>query len=87
MVARGAADKSVYPVNLPSPDRYVYMSGELVPETEATLSIYDTAVTTTTHTPRTQTCHHHTRPPAAAASSLGVPSAWPHPAPASLPTT
>ena len=51
MVARGAADKSVYPVNLPSPDRYVYMSGELVPETEATLSIYDTAVTTTTAPP------------------------------------
>ena len=51
MVARGVADKSVYPVNLPSPDRYVYMSGELVPETEATLSIYDTAVTTTTTPP------------------------------------
>ena len=41
----GASVPSLYPVNRPSPDRLVYMSGELVPETEAKLSIFDSAVT------------------------------------------
>eukprot|EP01050_Picozoa_sp_SAG11_P015979 SAG11_NODE_2126_length_3781_cov_80.824823_2_plen_157_part_00 len=41
----GAPTQSVYPVNKPSPDRVVYISGEKVPETEAKLSVFDSAVT------------------------------------------